>query len=195
MAVAYSQKSLWDIMKIKQALVLNVGILLGVLGAAGSCHAESTGVSAPTMYVVDMQRVLDESIAGKAARNTVSEEIKKREAKLQLARNELQRLSQELEKQSALLSEEAAVAKREQLARKERDFQRDVQDHQEDLARKNDEEISKIVRQAQTVIKEISDKRKLPFVLERGDGFVVFVKDEYDLTADIIKALDSKTLG
>jgi outer membrane protein len=147
------------------------------------------------IYVVDMQRVLDESIAGKAARNNMKDEVKKRESKLLVARNELAKLSADLEKQSALLSEEALREKREQLARRERDFERQVQDQREELARKNDEEISRVVRDAQAAIADLAKKQGLPFILERGDGFVIYVKDEYDITGQVISELDKKSLG
>ncbi len=169
--------------------------LFVVLGLSVPVHAEQAGTDAPAMYVVDMQRVLDESIAGKAARNNVKEEMKRREGKLAIVREELERMGAELDKQSALLSEDALKEKRDQLGRKERDFQRELQDQQEELAKKNEEEIGKIVRQAQAIIKEISESKKLPFVLEKGDGFVIYVRDEFDLTPQVVKALDSKSLG
>ena len=169
--------------------------VLAALLPARPLTAEDVGPGAPAMYVVDMQRVLDESIAGKAARNNIKEEMKRRESKLLIGRQELERLGAEIEKQAGLLSEDALKEKQVQLERKGRDFQREVQDQQEDLAKKNEEEIGKIVRQAQAIVKDLSSSKKLPFVLEKGDGFVVYVRDEYDLTPQVIKALDRKSLG
>ncbi|MBN8551234.1 MAG: OmpH family outer membrane protein [Deltaproteobacteria bacterium] len=152
-------------------------------------------VTKTPLYVVDMQRVLDDSIAGKAARNNMKDEVKKREGKLQVKRLELQKINADIEKQSALLSEDALRDKRAMLERKARDFERDVQEEREDLARKNEEEIGKIVRNAQEALAKIAADDKLPFVLERGDGFVVFANEQFDLTARVVKALDSKSLG
>lgn len=170
--------------------------LVTALGAVHLGHSVVYAQSlASPMYVVDMQRVLDESIAGKAARNNIKEEVKKREVQLQVSRAELGKLNEDIEKQSTLLSQDALRDKRAQLERKARDFERTVQEQREELGRKNDEEIGKIVRDAQEALSKIATQDKLSFVLERGEGFVVYANDQYDLTARVIKALDSKSLG
>ena len=166
--------------------------------AATVCAAPAFGEGQLTkepFYVVDMQRVLDDSIVGKAARNNMKEEVKKREAKLNVTRAELTKMNEDIEKQSALLSQDALRDKRALLERKARDFERDVQEQREELGRKNEEEIGKIVGDAQAALAKIAADDKLPFVLERGDGFVVYSNDKYDLTSRVIKALDSKSLG
>jgi outer membrane protein len=162
---------------------------------AKAALAESGGVGSPPMYVVDMQRVMDESIAGKAARNNIKAEVQKREAKLLLSRNELAKMEADLEKQEGLLSEDALKDKRLALMKKGRDFEREVQDQREEIDRQNGEAIGKIVRDAQDILAKIAADDNLPFVLERGEGFVVYAKEEYDLTQRVIKSLDSKTLG
>lgn len=158
-------------------------------------HAEADGQTSAPIYVVDMQRVLDDSIAGKAARNNMKDDAQKRDAKLKLTQNELAKLSADIEKQAGLLSEDALREKRQQLERKGRDFERDVQDQREEMARKNEEEVGKIVRDAQDALSKIAQELHVPFILERGDGFVVYADEKFDLTAKVIKYLDSKTLG
>jgi outer membrane protein len=147
------------------------------------------------IFVVDMQRLLDESISGKAAQNSLKADAQKREGKLKLQRAEILRGQEELEKQSALLSPQAIEDKREQLIRKERELERSVGDERDGLARRSDEAIRKIVQDAESAVQAIAAKDKLRFVIVRDDSFVVYVDSKFDITDRVLKVLDAKAVG
>lgn len=152
------------------------------------------GIPVTGIYVVDMQRVIDESIVGKAAKNTIEAEMKKRQAALQSSQAEIVRLRGELEKQSALLSRDALDQKRVVLERKERDFARLMQDQRAELEKKRSSEMARLIREIDSVVADLSRKGNIPFVLERDPRLVVFVAEEFNLTPQVIKILnDMKT--
>ena len=171
------------------------GKALVVLGVSFSQHLVYAEDAVEPIYVVDMQRVISESVMGKAAKNTLEAEIKKREGQLQKLSGDLKALKGDLEKQAALLSPEALKEKRESLEKKEREFQRTFQDQREEIGKKNNEEIGKVVKQIDLVVQEIAKERGYRFIMERDSRVVIYADKRLDLTDEVVEALDSKKVG
>ena len=146
------------------------------------------------VYVVDMQRVITESIVGKAAKSDMESELKKREGSLSKTQNDLKALKADLDKQASVLSKDALKAKEEALINKDKEFQKSFQENREALAKKNNESISKIVKQIDSIVHDLSKENSYKLVLEKDQRFVLFIDDQYDLTDKVIKLLDDKKL-
>lgn len=147
------------------------------------------------IYVVDMQRVINESVIGKAARSNLESDAKKGQGKLEKLKQEVMGLRQSLEKQGSLLSSEAMQGKAESLGKKERELGRALQDQREELARKNNQEIKKVVDEIDKVVRELAKKKGYRFIIERDQQFVVYAEKDLDLTDEVISILDDKKVG
>lgn len=166
-------------------------VLVAVLFAF-ELWASSPSSESPAIYVVNMQKVIDESIIGKAARNDMESEVKNRESELAKKKLEVQKYQESLEKQANLLSEEALDEKKEQLRKKAKEFERSVSDHREEITKKNSAIMSDLVSDIREVISEIAKNDKIQFIVEKDERFVVYVNEEFDLTDRVIKTLDEK---
>lgn len=173
-------------MKLKLACILT-GFLALSVGTYANADSDP-------IYVVDMQRVINESIVGKAARNNIESEVKKREGQLVKMQNDLKAMQGELEKQGSLLSADALKSKQQNFQKKQAEFQKTFEDNRSELAKKNNEEIGKIVKDIDGIIKEISKEKGYRIVIEKDQRFVVFVDSKFDLTEEITTALDKKKL-
>lgn len=173
--------------KLSIVCSLVLSLVLGV--------SSSQAQNAPHVYVVDMQRILDESIVGKAAQASLKADAEKREAKLGLMRKDVLKGREDLEKQSTLLSPQAVQEKREAQMKKERELERAIADEREALSMKSDEAIRKIVRDAQAQVQVVARQDNLPFVVVRDENFVVYVNSKFDITERVLKALDEKAVG
>ena len=89
------------------------------------------------IYVVDVQRAVNESVMGKAARQTLETDIKKEGARLDQMKGDIVALQKDYENQSSVLSGSALSEKRDSLAKKERDLQLAYQDRKNELEKKN----------------------------------------------------------
>jgi outer membrane protein len=145
--------------------------------------------------VVDTQRVINESIIGKAARNNLEAQIKKGQAKLSQAKADFEKQRSDLERQSSILSGQALEEKRETVAKKQVELQRTVQDLQDDLARKNDAEIGQVIEQINLVVKDLAKAKGYTFVFERDKQVVVYASDRVDITPEVVEALDRKKVA
>lgn len=163
-----------------------------VVAAASLCASSAAAETAESVAVVDVQRVVNESIIGKAARSNLEREMQKAKVKISNLQADVEKQKSDLDKQSAILSGAALDEKREALMKKQRDVQRSYQDVQEQLAQLNDKEIRKVVDEINTVVKDLAKQRSYEFVFERDRQAVVFVAPRLDITQEVIKILDKK---
>lgn len=147
--------------------------------------------AAQSVAVVDMQRVINESIIGKAAKTNLESEVKKREGSLEKLKNDVASMRAELEKQVSVLSGAALDEKKGALERKEREFSRLLQDQREELAKKNRIEIGRVVEEIQKVIKGLADDQGYDLVLEKGDRTILYSSAKFDITGKVVEKLDA----
>lgn len=157
--------------------------------------SSTTIAQAQKIVVIDTQRVITESIIGKAAKNNLEVEIKKGQAKVAALKADFERQRSDLEKQSAILSGSALESRREELERKQVEFQRIFQDIQEKLGRSNDAEISKVVSQINELVKALAQEKEYQFVFERDRKSVLFSSERIDITDEVVKNLDKKRVA
>lgn len=146
----------------------------------------------PEIYVVDIQKVLEDSIAGKAARNDLEAELKKRQARAEVERTKLVDLQKTTEKQVALLSPDAAEQKVENLKKKQREFARMIQDEKEEIAALKERKLGKIVDLIDGVIDEIADEQEYPIVLEKDPRVILYSSEQYDITEKVLSRLNKR---
>lgn len=144
------------------------------------------------ILLVDMEKVLAESIAGKAAKNNFDEELKKRQLVIDKGKSDFEKMKGEFEKQAAVLSGEALNEKREALTKKEKELARLFQDQREELGKKNQAELGKILKQVRGVVDSVAASQNADLVLEKDARNVLYARAGIDITADVIKQLDSK---
>lgn len=171
------------------------GIVFLSLLMAVVCTPRLSFGQAQGVFVVDVQKVLSNSLAGKAARSNVEAEVKKSEARLAGQRQEVERLRADLGKQQAVLSKEALEQKSQVLKKKQRELELGLADEQDKLRRKNGEEIEKVLVEIRAVLAKFSEEKKYPVIIEKDSRLVVYVNPELDLTDKVIAALDQHTMG
>lgn len=144
--------------------------------------------------IVDVQRVVNESIIGKAARSNMEAQIKKAKVKLSNLQAELERGKADLQKQAGILSGSALEERREGLGKKQLEAQRAYQDMQEQLAKANDKEIRKVIDEVQKVVDEIADEREYTFIFEKDRQSVIYANPGLDITQEVVKVLDKRKI-
>jgi outer membrane protein len=173
-----------------------IGLLLLVCGAfvvAGGDTARAE--ESDRIAIVDVQKVVNESIIGKAARSNLEREMQKAKVKLSNMQTDFERQKTDLEKQSSVLSGAALEDRREGLAKKQVEVQRTYQDMQEQLAKLNDKEIRKVVDEINAVVKDLAKNRSYEFVFEKDRQAVVYAASKLDITDEVIKLLDKRKVN
>src|SRR6059058_372521 len=102
--------------------------LLAVSASAFAARAQKFGY-------VDVQRAIQETEEGKAARNRLKSEFEQRRAQIDKKSADLEKMQQEYEKQAPVLSDDAKRKKQEDFQKALIDARKSASDLQEDMNR------------------------------------------------------------
>ncbi len=139
---------------------------------------------------VDLQKVLNLSNSGKAAKEQLSEKVKKYQEEINKKQEELKKLKDALEKQSQYLSEKAKGEKEKDYQQSLKEFQRLTKDAQEELQAKDEELTRRILGEIEKVVQDYGRKNDYTIIFIRNES-MLFAHEKADLTDTILKTFDS----
>lgn len=170
---------------MKRVVLLMVMLAMSFAGYVSAAEpAKSDHVK---IAVVDLMKALNESTAGKKAKQDLEVLIKSKQSLLDDKGREIEKLKGEVEKQSSVLSADARKSKEEELEKLIRDYQRIVSDSQNDIKKKEAEFTGEIIKDLRAVIEKIASEGGYTMVIENAEGIILFSKKELDLTESVIK--------
>ncbi len=178
-----------------------LGVLLGVCLAAPVQAQKRLKVG-----VVDLQRVLDDSGRGKAAKARLKElsiklqeEIKSKRAFKDEREQELQKLRTEIRSQGLVLSEQARIEKAEAFRKKVRelkrfidDTNRFIEDATQEFREKEARETQRLILEIRKIVKDIGKQDGYSLILEGNENasMVLYFDGAIDLTQKVIQRYD-----
>lgn len=141
---------------------------------------------------VDLQKALNESEAGKKAKDVFKAELERMEGKLESRKKEVQRLGEELEKKGLLLREEERASLESDYRQKLRDFERLYKDSQQELKIKDRDLTGRIIDELRMIILEMGEQGNYTAILEGNNTVVLYGAKSIDLTDSIIRTYNQK---
>lgn len=150
----------------------------------GTASAEVPKVKKVAM--VDMQRVLNETKAGKAARTRLEKSSKTKQAKFDKKRATLE---SEAGKLGTLSGQELAAAQ-EKLQRDSMELQNMLMALEQELGDQHNKLLEKMYSNAQTIVAQMAKEDSLDLVLVRDPMTVIWAKETFDITTEVIKRYD-----
>ena len=136
---------------------------------------------------VNTDRVFRESNAAKTAQTRLEQEFSKREKELIALRDNLKRGSDAFERDAPTMSESQRVTKQRDLVEQDREFQRKSREFQEDLGNRKNEELAKVLDQANKIVQQVAEAEQYDVILQEA----VYVNPKHDITDKVIKALNA----
>ena len=169
-----------------------VAVSLSLFGAAatvGTSVAEAAVPDVGKVAVVDMQRILNETAAGKKARKDLETASTAKQKKLD-------KLQKKLESDQAALAqikeEQAYAQAAEKLQRDYYELQSMYMTLQQELAEQEARTLEKMYSNCQTLAKELAKDFSLDLVLIRDQSTVLYAAGGIDLTDEVIKRYNTK---
>ena len=136
---------------------------------------------------VNTDRVFREANAAKASQAKLEQEFSKRERELVAASQALKNASEAFERDAPTLAESQRIAKQRALVEQDREFQRKSRVFQEDLGARKNEELARVLEQANRVVQQVAENEKYDVILQEA----VYVNPKHDITDKVIKALNN----
>lgn len=153
----------------------------------------SFAVDSVKIGVVDLQKVVDESEAGKKATEDLNTLAKSKQSILDEKGKAIEKLKSELEKQSSVLSDETKKIKNEELEKLFREYQRILQDSDAEL-RKKDAELKKmILKEIFEIAEKIGVEGGYNLIVDKG--FILYSNKDVDITDKVIKKYNESKAG
>jgi outer membrane protein len=160
--------------------LLAVALLASTLVA----HAQESKIG-----FVNLDRVLRDASAAKAAQAKLEAEFTRREKELSDGEARFKSATERLDKDATTLSESERLRRQRDLVELDRDLQRKRREFQEDLNQRKNEELSTVLDRANRVVKQIFDQEKYDLIVQEA----VFASPKVDITDKVIKAMNAGT--
>lgn len=173
--------------------VLTPGV--GTLLAAFLWMAVDSGLGAqeqdsPVFAIIDIQRVLRESVAVKSLSREIEEQKGQYQSELRKKEKVLREADQELARQRSVLSAEVYAQKRGELEQKVATHQREARKRKRGLDQLFASGMSKVRSELAKIAKEIAEERGLDLILSKAT--VVIVKPKFEITNEAVNRLNAR---
>lgn len=180
--------------EISLRISLKLIAIFTVMVGLGILSFPSLGRCQPTVKLgyVDMEKAVNESKAGKAAREKFVKFMNKKREESEKKKKELEAMKKILEKQGALLAEEVRVEKEREYQKKVREYQLYLKNLRDDARSKEMEMSKKIIRDIQKIIFSYAKKEGYAMIFEKSRSGLLYAPDSLDLTDTIIKIYDQE---
>ncbi len=171
--------------KIWLSSVFMVGVFFAMsLVTTGSAFAGDTKIG-----VINMQKVLATSVAGKKAQKELEKKMNELKGTFKKDEAALLALQKEIEKKSSAWSDEMKQEKAIEFQKKRRDLGTKQEDANMELKQLREKHLAPILKKLEKVVKEEAKKGGYTIILP--NNAVLYKSDNADITAEITKALDA----
>lgn len=163
------------------------GIAVGVLSIGASSLATAQDKS-PSIGIVDVQKVLRESQASKTLRPQIEKLRKNYQTSVRKREAELRKASQELQRQRAILSPQAFANRRNAYEQSARKAQVDFQQRKRQLDNAYGKAMRTIQQSLVVAAAKIAEERKFDIVLPKS--LVLLADQKLDITGEVLRRID-----
>ncbi len=120
--------------------------------------------------VLDPQRILNETAAGKKAKESLETFAKNRQALIELDEKELRRMEEDFVKQASVLSTAAKREREEQFRRRMAEYQQKAAELNREVQEKQKDVLDGFREKIETVTAKVAKQLGLQVVIEKGRG-------------------------
>jgi len=146
---------------------------------------------APTVAVVDIQRVLGESAAGRSIQSQLEAERRKIRDQVSHLEDELKAGENDLRRQRSVLQPDQVNEQMQALQQKQANAQRIVQDRQEAFTKGENEAVNVVGDNMRDIVQQYAAERHIGMVL-RKELVISMADKNMDITDEIISRLNAK---
>jgi outer membrane protein len=139
------------------------------------------------LAVIDVQKVLTQSTAGKAAYDKLKKMQDDRVEKAKAMDEEMRKLDADINAKKVSLSEEKLTEMTKQLADKKINMQRYAQDADREIGEARDRELQALEAKIKPVIDSIGKDMGIAAIFNKFESGLVYASDAIDITDTVVK--------
>lgn len=164
---------------------VGIGVCAVLLMLSGAAQAEDIKLG-----VMNVQRVLVECAAGKAAKARFDERMQELQTTLKSEEDALLAMQNDIENKSSAWSEDTKQEKMREFQRKRREAQEKAEDARFELKAMQDKELDPILQTLEKVVKDYGEANGYSLLIDSRSG-VLHAAQGIDITDKIVVELDA----
>lgn len=170
---------------------LLISIAITVLAAPVFAQNAAPG----RLAVIDVQRVLNTSVAGKAAQERLKKLQEDKLTRANKMQEDMKALDSEINTKKLSLSEDKLADLQKQLADKQIAMQRFGQDADKELGEARDKALLELEGKIKPVIDQIGKEMGLAAIFNKFESGLVYASDAIDITDSVIKRFNEANVA
>ncbi len=171
------------------ALKLKIfSLCLGVMVLMSGNYVAAEGSK---VGVIDFQKILETSSAGKAAQAEINRQGQKMEADLKKRGEEIEAVERAFERETLVMNREKREERQREIRIMVNEYKTMQQNFMEDFQMLENRMINRIQKEVVDILQEIGKKEGFALIMERRTGGVVFTRESVDLTDKVIEAYNA----
>lgn len=174
---------------MRKGTAILMAALAAALFAARPVLAEGLKIA-----VIDVNKILNESEAGKAARKTMEARYEELKQKIEKVNEEARKMKEELDKQKILLGKEKVKEKEEALAAKVGELRQLTQQSEKEMQTRQGELTREVLKIVEGKIDKLVEEEKIDLVLDRSSG-VIHAAPALDITEKVLTRVNQEKAG
>jgi outer membrane protein len=157
---------------------------MGLAAVAGAADAR--------IAIIDFQRILDDSKAGKAAQETINQEGRQMEAELKAKGEAIEQMKEQLQKDALVMNKETREEKEREFRIQVNDFRESQQEFAQRARQLQIRAMSKIRNEVDTLAKAFAEEKGFTLMIEKQEAGVIYAPARIDVTDEIIRRYDAQ---
>ncbi|MEW6673773.1 MAG: OmpH family outer membrane protein [Thermodesulfobacteriota bacterium] len=152
----------------------------------------SYGADVAKIGVIDFQRILETSSAGKASQAEINKQGKAMEAELKKNQEDLEEIKKRLEREALVMTKDMREEKEREFRIKVNDFRALEQKFKKDISDLNKRLVKRMQDDVFDLVEEIGKKEGYLLVVEKTEGGVVYAPNTIDITDKLIQLYNTR---
>ena len=160
---------------------------LAIVSAVGGCVGPTTKVESK-IGVINAQRLLSDTNAGKRAKDNLASFSKNRQALMELEERELRRMEEDFARQASILSPTAKREREEQFRRRMQEYQQKAAELNREVQEKQKDVLEGFRDKIETVSAKVAKRLGLQVVVDKSKGGpTIYHEEGLDISPQVIE--------
>lgn len=169
---------------VRRIICLAGCVAFGLYGITGCATAKIDG----KIGVIDPQRILNDTNAGKKAKDVLSSFSKNRQTLMELDEKELRRMEEDFVKQASVLSPAAKREREELFRRRMQEYQQKVTELNREVQEKQRDVLEGFREKLEGIVSKVAKRLELQIVVDKSKGGpTVYHEDNLDISGQVIE--------
>ena len=164
--------------------------VLGVLLFVGGCASPGAKLESK-VGVINAQRLLNETNAGKRAKDILASFSKNRQALMESEERELRRMEEDFARQASILSPSAKREREEQFRRRMQEYQQKAAELNREVQEKQKDVLEGFRDKVEAVVAKVAKGLGVQVVVDKSKGgATIYHEDGLDISNQVIEAFN-----